>query len=258
MSKLRKQKNCERCNVIHDRRRSKYCSAHCANIVSTKTKEKISKARIKYLKENPDKHVWKRNTKFKSEPCEKVKKFLNEQRILFVEEWNPLDSRLFSIDIAFPDIKLGIEINGNQHYNKDGTLKEYYQNRHNEIVAAGWKLIELHYSSCFNEEILKNLITRWEQPDYAEFFNVKALRTQKKLINKPEARGTKAKRKTDEKFLPKIKKLLESDINFSVFGWVKKASVILEVPEQKVNKYMKRYALEFYTNNCFKRKSNHV
>jgi very-short-patch-repair endonuclease len=258
MSRPRKQKNCERCGVVHDRRRSKYCSVNCAKIVTSETIEKISKSRINYLLQNSDKHVWKRSTKFKSEPCERVKKFLIEQQILFVEEWSPLESRHYSIDIAFPDIKLGIEINGNQHYNRDGTLKEYYQNRHNEIVDAGWKLIELHYSSCFNEEILKKLITRWEQPDYTEYFNVKMLRDQHKLMNNSEARGTKTKRKTDEKFLSKIKKLLESDINFSVFGWVKKASLILEVPQQKVNHYMKRYALEFYTNNCFKRKSNRV
>ena len=49
-----------------------------------------------------------------------------------------------NIDIAFPDIKLGIEINGNQHYNSDGTLKDYYQERHNLIEEAGWKLLEVH------------------------------------------------------------------------------------------------------------------
>jgi uncharacterized protein YydD (DUF2326 family) len=55
--------------------------------------------------------------------------------------------------VAFPDKKIGIEINGNQHYNSDKTLKTYYQNRHDLIVADGWKLYELHYSFVFSKEI---------------------------------------------------------------------------------------------------------
>ena len=35
-------------------------------IMSKEAKQKISKRRIKYLKENPDKHPWKNNDKFKS------------------------------------------------------------------------------------------------------------------------------------------------------------------------------------------------
>ena len=214
----------------------------------------MSKQRSKFLKENPDKHVWKRSDKFKSKPCELVKNFLTEQGILFVEEWSPLESRAYSIDIAFPDIKLGIEINGNQHYNMNGTLKKYYQDRHNQIVAAGWNLLEVHYSFCYNQDNLKSLISKWEQPDYSEYFNIKIKKQEEKIKNKAEAHGVKTKRKTDEKMIPKINLLIESDIDFSVFGWVKEAAKILNVKEQKVNGYMKRYAFDFYMDKCFKRK----
>ena len=61
----------------------------------------------------------------------------------------------FSIDIAFPDIKFGIEVNGNQHYNSDGTLKPYYKERHDLIEKSGWILLELHYSSCYIDDILE-------------------------------------------------------------------------------------------------------
>lgn len=255
MPRQRKNVTCLRCGTINLRKRSKYCSLQCSKQVTKKTSEKISKARTKYLKENPDKHVWKRLSKFKSEPCERVKKYLNDQGIKFIEEWNPLEFRQFSIDIAFPDIKLGIEVNGNQHYNSDGTLKEYYQKRHDLIIESGWKLIELHYSSCFNEELLANIISSWEQPDYSQYFQIKRIK-QEKNKSKSEARGVKAKRKTDEKMIPKINELLNSNINFGEFGWVKKAATFLQVKEQKVSQYMKRYASEFYETNCFKRKTN--
>ncbi|MCK9279295.1 MAG: hypothetical protein M0P71_01565 [Melioribacteraceae bacterium] len=38
------------------------------------TKKAISEKRKKWLADNPDKHVWKRKGKFKSEPCEVLKK----------------------------------------------------------------------------------------------------------------------------------------------------------------------------------------
>ena len=51
-----------------------------------------------------------------------------------------------------PDKMIAIEINGNQHYERDGTLKPYYQERHNLLESKGWIVYEIHYSSCFNLE----------------------------------------------------------------------------------------------------------
>jgi hypothetical protein len=130
---------------------------------SEQTKKKISESRKKFLKENPDKHPWRIHNKFKSAPCDKIKEWLKYKNINFIPEYQiPNLERNFSIDIAFPDKMVGIEINGNQHYNRDGTLKEYYQNRHNIICLNGWELIELHYSVAYHindfEKILFGII----------------------------------------------------------------------------------------------------
>lgn len=233
MPRRRKNLICSTCGAINFRDRSKYCSVACAKIISQETRDKISKARIKYLRENPDKHVWKRASKFRSEPCEQLKKYLTDKGLKFVEEWTPLEDRYFSIDIAFPDIKFGIEVNGNQHYNSDDTLKEYYQNRHDIITDAGWKLIELHYSSCFNEQLISGIISHWKQPDYSQYFEIKRLRAEKRKVNAAESRGVKAKRKTDEKMIPKIEQLLKSDIDFSRLGWVKNLQYFWESKSRK-------------------------
>ena len=63
--------------------------------------------------------------------------------------------RYFSIDIAFPDKKIGIEINGNQHYDSSGELKKYYRERHNLIEEKGWKLLEFHFKEIYKEEIIE-------------------------------------------------------------------------------------------------------
>jgi very-short-patch-repair endonuclease len=98
----------------------------------------------------------------KSIPCETFKRILLENGFVFDEEFKPLANRLFRIDIAFTTNKIGIEINGNQHYSAIGILSEYYQTRHNMIENAGWKLYELHYSQCFNETFISSFLKELE------------------------------------------------------------------------------------------------
>ena len=116
------------------------------------SKAKLSIARSKFLSENPDKHVWKRSDKHKSSPCNTLKRYLLDNDFNFIEEFTPLKTRHFSIDIYFPDKNLGIEINGNQHYTSDGNLAPYYQNRHDLIEESGIKLLEIRYFKCYTEK----------------------------------------------------------------------------------------------------------
>jgi len=216
------------------------------------TKSKISEKRKEYLKNNPDKHPWKRNTKFKSVPCEKVKSFLTEKNIKFVDEWQPLEDKFYSIDIAFPDIKLGIEINGNQHYNSDGSLKDYYKKRHDEIENDGWTILELHYSICWNLDKLEKIIHIREQPDYSEYFKIKEEKSKLRVKIDTLPRGQKALIRSDKKW-EKHKELVKtSDIDFSKFGWGVKLSKILGITPQKSSLWMKRHFPEIYRDICFK------
>lgn len=122
---------------------------------SNETKKKLSLWRIKYLKDNPDKIKWVGN---ESKPSTKFKSILVENNISFVEEFSPLSNRFFNIDIAFPNVKIGIEINGEQHYERSGKLKKYYQDRHDLITNGGWKLYEIHTSLVYKKEFIDNLI----------------------------------------------------------------------------------------------------
>lgn len=142
--------------------------------MTEEVKNKISKKRKLYLEKNPDKHPWKA---IKSAPCENVKKFLTQHMIDFIEEYSPLKERYFSIDIAIPEKKIAIEINGMQHYEKDKiTLTPYYQNRHNLIEAAGWQVWEIPYRLAWKDSFLKDLIEKIFNTekvlnfDYTEYF----------------------------------------------------------------------------------------
>lgn len=170
-----------------------------ARKISAEEKQKLSIARKKFLKENPDKHPWRSKDKFKSEPCENVKKFLKKLNINFIEEFPPeIAGRFFSIDIALPDKKIALEINGNQHYEKDGKLKHYYQERHNLLSENGWNVFEIHYSACFNLDKWTQFIETIKNSPRIEcfdYFNYTPKENKKCVVYKtnqcPDCRGRK-------------------------------------------------------------------
>jgi hypothetical protein len=151
--------------------------------LSSSQKLKLSEKRKEWLAANPDKHPWKKKSKFDSEPCQNLKAALTDAGVDYNAEFTPLSDRFFSIDIAFPSLKLGIEVNGEQHYNRDGSLRSYYQERHDLIEESGWKLYEIHYSSCYSKEkinsIVKSLIENHDLKNVDLTFEIKQKRIKK-------------------------------------------------------------------------------
>lgn len=123
--------------------------------LSQETKDKLSNIRKDYLKSN-NIHRWHNKSSYHTSWfCESVKNKLKEENILFQEEFMPLKhiNRFFSLDIAFPDLKIGFELNGRQHYDNSKKLLPYYQKRHDLITENGWKLFEIPYSTKIEEII---------------------------------------------------------------------------------------------------------
>lgn len=125
-------------------------------------KQLMSKRRQQYLKLHPQDNYWKKNNKTISKPCEDLKQFLTNNNINFYPQYsNPqqFKNHHYRIDIAFPNQKIAIEVNGTMHYQKTGKLKSKYQLRHNIIQNAGWKILEIPfketYSTIFRESLLK-------------------------------------------------------------------------------------------------------
>lgn len=145
-------------------RRKTLCSDECKRVRAVNAfkdedlRKRLSDSRKAWLAANPEKHPWKRSSKFESEPCQNLKDALEARSIEFHEEFTPLDDRFFSLDVAFPAMKIGIEVNGEQHYNRNGSLKPYYQQRHDLIESAGWKLYEVHYSICYDQKRLSSIV----------------------------------------------------------------------------------------------------
>lgn len=146
--------------------------------LTAKHKARLSELAKKRLRENPESFHSLSKSRNRSEPCERFKQWLGTKGIVFAEEYQPLRhrDRFFSIDIAFPDKLIGIEINGNQHYSPDGQLAPYYQERHDLIEAEGWKLYELHYSVCYHLDEVETMIPTILSSDVKVTFDYGAYR----------------------------------------------------------------------------------
>lgn len=135
---------------------------------SPETKAKISRLRKEYLKNNPGKSSWQTKNYHKSIPCEKIKAKLRAYEIAFEDELEPLrhKGRYFSADVAFEQYGVIWEINGQQHYESDGTLKPYYQNRHNLIELEGWRVFEIPYHVAMRDGIVDELLVKTQNLSY--------------------------------------------------------------------------------------------
>jgi len=221
----------------------------CGHPHTEESKKLLSEKRKKWLQEHKDQHVWKRNTKFLSIPCENLKLFLKNKNINFVEEYEPFDDVNYSLDIAWPDIKIAIEVNGNQHYNKDGSLKDYYQKRHNLFEDRGWKIFEIHYSKCFNINIndfndILNL-SIYDKDYVNKYFSQKELKEKKKKEEK--LIKDKQKQEIEENHKQIIYNLItNSDIDFSKYGWTSKALKYLQERNELWNKHIFQLIKKYY------------
>ena len=253
-------------------------------------KKNLSEKRKKWLAEHKDEHVWRRDSKFLSQPCENLKQYLRDKNINFVEEYEPFDDINYCLDIAWPDEKIAIEVNGNQHYNKDGSLSNYYQKRHNLFIERGWKIFEIHYSKCFNininnfEDILNLPI--YDKNYVGKYFSKKELKNEQKRLNKLKLKNEKLenkkkqheikeqklkqeqliKDKQKQEIKEKRKQIIynlinNSGIDFSKSGWSTKATKYLKDRGELWNKIIFRCIRKYYPEflqreNVYKRKGS--
>lgn len=115
------------------------------------TKKKLSEARIRYLKENPDKVPYKLNhySKGRSYAEEYWKNVLDSFDILYEEQYQ---ISLYSLDFALVDLKIDLEIDGDQHH-LDQRIVESDKRRTQFLENLGWKVIRIKWSEYLRLDI---------------------------------------------------------------------------------------------------------
>lgn len=122
---------------------------------TAETKDKISKSRIKYLMEHPDKVPYKINHSSKKSWPEQV--FENALISSGIDGWKyAYQNGIYEYDFAWPEKKIDVEIDGSTH--KLEKVKRIDQRRDNFSRSQGWRVIRFEASrvksdviGCINE-----------------------------------------------------------------------------------------------------------
>lgn len=232
-------------------------------------KEKLRKAYWRWITEHHD--VFVKYSSGQSNAAEHFKKVLRSNGIDFVEEYMPYwKEKGYRLDIAFPDEKIGIEINGTQHYEKDGTLNKNTLEKQKFFEDRGWKILQIYYTDALKEkpmclnEILK-LPIRDKQYIKEDFDIRKRIRDEKeeernrKIIERNERKIEEENRRKEI-----IRDLIyNSGIDFSKRGWSTESLRYLSSKENLYTKHphifqdIRKFFPEFLkSENVFKRKGS--
>lgn len=235
--------------------------------LSEETKQKIREGLAKWKKENEQ--LFLEYSRGKSKCCENFKQMLRNKNISFVEEYTPfIPERLYSLDIAFPNEKIGIEINGSQHYKTNGELNEKTIEKQKYFEAQGWKIFQIYYKQCYTISIDKFsdilALNIYDKSYIQEDFDLRYKNKAKKEIERKKYLEQREKEKLQKEEIQYsiIKNLIEnSGIDFSKRCWSKNAKEYLiernELFDKQIFRSIKKYFPEFLKrNDVWKRKGS--
>lgn len=200
------------------------------------------------------------NRKNKSYP-ERLFENIAKKMALF-EKYDIVDQFPFHgyfFDFAIIDCKVDLEIDGVQHYRTQEAI-EYDKKRDSFVLEKGWKVYRISAKELKDDpEKELNLLLEflnsessyriYSREDLKEYFN-----KYKRLHGNREAYNKAKKKNWETENLKYVEEVLNSNIDFSKFGWVTKVSKIIKQKPQKVNLWMKRMMPSFYEEKCFKRR----
>lgn len=112
-------------------------------ILTEEHKQKISESRIKYLKNNPDKVPYLLNhyTNGASYP----EKYFDDILSKYIKYEKYYQIGIYQLDIAIVNKKIGIEIDGDQHY-LDKKIVESDKRKNKYLKEQNWDLIRIKWS----------------------------------------------------------------------------------------------------------------
>ena len=126
--------------------------------MSDEQKKKISESRKKYLDNNPGNIPYLLNHSSKESYPEKI--FRNELERRKIEGWEQeYPIKRYSLDFAFVDKKIDVEIDGETHNNKQVILKDLERDK--ILSLEGWKIIRFKSSDVKNNiDLVMNFLIK--------------------------------------------------------------------------------------------------
>ena len=136
--------------------------------LSDEAKDKIRKARLKWMKEHPEKTAWRLKNMSYPEKC--FQKILEDngldKKCLIYREYSVFP---YFIDFAFMNEKVAVEIDGSQHLEEDRKRRD--EKKDELLLSKGWKVLRIAAIEVTHDgtkalegvlEMLGNMNTRYD------------------------------------------------------------------------------------------------
>lgn len=203
----------------------------------------LSKKRLEYMKENPEKTAWR--TKTISYP---EKLFLNNLiKLGWNKKYNIIREKSvfpYFIDFAFIDLKIAVEIDGSQHEEKERKKSDIKKDK--LLKEKGWRIFRIKAINLYHNidkvfEKLNIFINNGSKAENIEIFP--------KILKERELKNIEEK-KRKENYISRIRKEKEliyqerlksyNNIEKTV-GWVGRLAKEWNVSHTQVRRYINKY-----------------
>jgi len=226
--------------------------------VSEETKEKIRQKRVAYLKKNTGKTPFQRRQNGEMSYGEKqlhdlfVKHHIYEQYDVISEYCE----HPYFLDFAFVNEKVDVEFDGHWHFTSERQVID--KKRDDYLQQKGWRVFRVAYHELetFDVQKLIDFVGNPNEKQHGyDLIKYHEIRKQRRLQKSQRQLQKKEERDKIRCYVVKqqIQQVLNSNIDFSKYGWVTKASKVIKITPQKVKGWMKRFMFDFYEQKCFKR-----
>jgi len=222
--------------------------------LSEETKEILRQKRVAYLKQNTGTSAFQRR--------QNGKMSYGEQKLhdLFVKNdiykkydvVNEYCEHPYFLDFAFVNEKVDVEFDGHWHFTEK--RQQFDKKRDKYLQQKGWSIYRITYYQLdnFNINELINFIgdakNKYYKYDLVKYYEIKKQKHKEKKIKKLQQRviiNNKIDAQKNKKIQDKLQLL--STIDMTKFGWVEKASDLLNITHTSVRRFVnKHYKKEFF------------
>lgn len=252
-----------RCKMLHA---SKHINRHKPH--SLESKEKCRIARLKQLQNIAFAKPWyKRHkrqlSKLEAWFADKILEYKLEETFDIANEYIEYP---YSIDFAFLNCKIAVELDGQMHFKVPGA-HEHDIKKTKHLISCGWHVFRIAFYEAndmtfnmfleflktvqANPKILKSRIVNYT--DACKVLQYQSEHNKQRQLLHESIKCSKEKQKLN---IAKIRRqqLLESNIDLTKFGWCVKVAKLWCVKSQYVRHYMQKYMPDLLVNAKIKLK----
>lgn len=265
---------------------SQYCSNKCKMLHASKhvdrhkphsaeSKEKCRIARLKQLQNTAFAKPWyKRHkrqlSKLEAWFADKILEHNLEHQYDIANEYTEYP---YSIDFAFLNCKIAVELDGQMHFKNPGAY-EHDIKKTNHLTSCGWHVFRIAFyeandvmfdnfldflkSVQSNPKVLQNRIVNYHEA--CEVLQYQSEHTKCKCISKQLSKSDnitkQSKVEQQKQDIAKVRRLqlLKSSIDLTKRGWCVKVAQLWNVKSQHVRHYMQKYMPDLLDNAKIRRK----